>query len=239
MTLGLRPCYSWYLVVTDLQHIAVIMDGNRRWAKQRGLSSMHGHKAGVDALKNLVKICPDFGIKYLTVYAFSTENWKRAAVERDFIFKLLEDVALKELDGLHANGVRVSFWGDLSPFASTHLLSVIQKLEKATANNSKLNLQIALNYGAQTEIHQAFQKSVLSNQDFRDFESHLYSAGCPNPDILIRTGGQHRLSNFLLWQCVDSYISFIDRFWPDFSREDLELVIQKFSNSKQKVLAGA
>ncbi len=216
------------------------MDGNRRWAKQRGLSSMHGHKAGVDALKNLVKICPDYGIEYLTVYAFSTENWKRAAVERDFIFKLLEDVALRELDGLNANGVRVRFWGDLSAFANSHLIAVIEKLEKETAENTKLNLQIALNYGSEREIHQAFQKSVLSANDFQDFEEHLYSRDCPKPDVLIRTGGQHRFSNFLLWQCAGSYISFIDPYWPDFSREDLESIIEKYhvSPGKETALVG-
>lgn len=214
-----------------VQHLAVIMDGNRRWAKKQGLSPVEGHGAGVKALKSLVRTAPKYGIKYITAYTFSTENWKRPEHERNVIFKLLKDVAIKELADLDKNNVKVSFWGDLDKF-SGDIIDALNSLKAKTENNTGLHLQIALNYGAVSEFIYALKniKSNLNNEAIKDlneesFASYLYSQDIPDPEILIRTGGDHRLSNFLLWQCASSHLKFIDDYWPDFCEKDLRNIL--------------
>ncbi len=216
-----------------VKHLAVIMDGNRRWAKARNLLPAEGHAAGVKAIKSLVKILPKYGVKYLTAYTFSTENWKRPENERNVIFKLLKDVAIKELAELVDKNVRVKFIGDLSPF-SEDIRNALMHLSKKTEANDGLTLQIALNYGSINEFAYALydlaklEKSEIENLSEEDISNSLYTAGSPNPEILIRTGGDHRLSNFLLWQSANSYLKFVDTYWPDFGEKELAQILSEY-----------
>ena len=208
------------------------MDGNRRWAKSRNLPTIEGHRAGVQSLKNLVKLCHRLDIEYLTVYAFSTENWKREKIELDFLFKLLAQAAIGELSSLKSQNVRVKFLGDISAFKDVNIYQDLKNLEDQTASNTGTKLQIALNYGSIAEILNAannikntlkpYQVEALDNESFSDY---LYTAGIPNPDIMIRTGGDKRLSNYLLWQLAEARLVFVDTLWPDFSEKDLAGVI--------------
>ena len=208
------------------------MDGNRRWAKSRNLPTIEGHRAGVQSLKNLVKLCHRLDIEYLTVYAFSTENWKREKTELDFLFKLLAQAAIGELSSLKSQNVRVKFLGDISVFKNVNIYQELKNLEDQTASNTGTKLQIALNYGSIAEILNAannIKNSLKPNQiealDNEHFSNFLYTASIPNPDIMIRTGGDKRLSNYLLWQLASARLVFVDTLWPDFSEKDLAGVI--------------
>ena len=208
------------------------MDGNRRWAKSRNLPTIEGHRAGVQSLKNLVKLCHRLDIEYLTVYAFSTENWKREKTELDFLFKLLAQAAIGELSSLKSQNVRVKFLGDISAFKNVNIYQDLKNLEDETASNTGTKLQIALNYGSIAEIQNAvdnIKNTLKPNQidalDSDSFSNYLYTAGIPNPDIMIRTGGDKRLSNYLLWQLAEARLVFLDTLWPDFSEKDLAGVI--------------
>ena len=223
----------------QIKHMAFIMDGNRRWAKARNLPVIAGHKEGVEALKKVTKYCLDRDIRHLTVYAFSTENWKRNENELDFLFKLLSDVALRELAELRDLGVKVDFFGDITKFKAFDIQENLGKLAKETSANVKLNLHIALNYGAVTELTQAI--NALSGPDFteEEFEQKLYSKDIPNPEILVRTGGEQRLSNFLLWQSANSDLAFTDTLWPDFDSQELTAIIQNYLSKKALEPIGA
>jgi undecaprenyl diphosphate synthase len=205
------------------------MDGNRRWAKARGLFSVEGHRQGVKTLRVLVKECLDLGINYLTAYAFSSENWRRTAKELDFLFELLNESAINELSSLSEQGVKVKFLGDLSVFKNSNLLDSLEKLEKATQNNNRLVFNIALNYGAIAELTRAVNmiSETLSEKEIQDlnlnsFKTYLYTADAPDPDVIVRTGGKQRLSNYLLWQAAYSKLIFTDILWPDFNLEDIK-----------------
>lgn len=220
------------ILKTKVKHLAVIMDGNRRWAKTHGLPSLEGHRAGVKALKNLVKLCPAYGIEYLTVYAFSTENWKRESNELDFLFKLLGEVAVRELNNLHQENVQVSFIGDIEAFSDIGIKSNLEKLANTTRENTGLKLQIALNYGSLDELSRALKqiKHCLTSEEINNlteetFSQYLYTKDIPDPELIIRTGGEARLSNYLLWQGANSRLAFIESMWPDFSEEDLKRVL--------------
>ena len=212
----------------QIKHLAFIMDGNRRWAKARKLPVIAGHKEGVEALKKVTKFCLDSGVQHLTVYAFSTENWKRNPAELEFLFKLLSEVAIRELAELRELGVKVDFLGDISKFDTFNIQENLNKLAKETKANVKLNLHIALNYGSVSELTNTINN--LSGVDFsqEEFEDKLYSANIPNPEILVRTGGEKRLSNFLLWQSADSDLIFTDTLWPDFASQELETIIKTY-----------
>ena len=227
-----------------IRHLAVIMDGNRRWAKSKNLPTIEGHRAGVQSLKNLVKSCHRLNIEYLTVYAFSTENWKREKTELDFLFKLLAEAAIGELSSLKHQNVRVKFLGDIDAFKDFNIYQALKNLEDQTALNNGTKLQIALNYGSMAEILNAAKniKSSLSEQeidslDCAGFSQFLYTAGIPDPEIMIRTGGEQRLSNYLLWQLADAHLSFVDTLWPDFSESDLVSVINLFKNGSAQTTA--
>jgi undecaprenyl diphosphate synthase len=214
---------------SSLQHLAVIMDGNRRWAKARGLFSVEGHRQGVKTLRALVKECLDLGVSYLTAYAFSSENWKRTAKELDFLFELLNESAISELSSLSEQGVKVKFFGDLSVFKNTNLLDSLGNLEKATQHNNRLVFNIALNYGAVAELTRAMNviSKSLSDKEIQalnlnSFQKYLYTADTPDPDFIIRTGGKQRLSNYLLWQAAYSKLIFTDTLWPDFNLDDIK-----------------
>ena len=220
----------------DLKHIAIIMDGNRRWAKEKGLPSAIGHKKGVDALKATMRACDDFGIKYLTVYAFSTENWNRNPEEVNFLMDLLGQTLKNELKEMHENNVVISFIGDTTKL-SDKLQEILANAVETTKNNTGVNLQIAFNYGSRAEIVKAVQAIVDSgvNEITENLISnHLYTKNLPDPDLLIRTGGEMRVSNYLLWQIAYSEFIVIPEFWPDFDKDKLAQCVEEFNRRNRR-----
>lgn len=227
-----------YSIYMELKHIAIIMDGNRRWAKKRLLPSAAGHKEGAKALKRTVIACAEFGIKYLTVYAFSTENWNRKPEEVDFLMNLLTSTIENELDELHANNVVLNFLGDLSAL-SKDLQNILAAAVKKTRGNNGVHLQIAINYGARNEIVNAVKSIVeqgikADKIDEKLVSEHLYTKNIPDPDLLIRTGGEKRISNFLLWQVAYSEILITKTYWPDFDKEAFAAAIKEFSKRQRR-----
>lgn len=223
---------------TNLKHIAIIMDGNRRWANERNLPSAVGHKKGVDALKTTLRACRDFGIKYLTVYAFSTENWNRKKEEVDFLMELLAITLTNELAEMHSEGVVISFIGDISKL-SEKLQNILNNSVETTKNNTGVHLQIAFNYGARDEIVNAV-KAIASEgikpSDITEdtISEHLYTKGIPDPDLLIRTGGEKRISNYLLWQLAYAEILVTKEYWPEFNRKSLADAVEEFKNRQRR-----
>lgn len=218
------------------------MDGNGRWADKRFLPKKMGHKAGADALEKILISANNLGVKYLTVYAFSTENWKRPQNEVDDLMELLGNYLDRYIKECEKKNYRVKFIGDVSKLSSA-LQKKIAHLESLTLRKSGLNFIIALNYGGHDEILRAVKKICASvadkNISLNDitadvFESYLDTKNIPNPDLLIRTGGEMRISNFLLWQCAYSEFYFCDKFWPDFNDKDLELAIKNFSSRQRR-----
>ena len=227
-------------IVNDcgLRHIAIIMDGNRRWAQLKNLPSALGHKKGVEALKNTLKACDDFGIKYLTVYAFSTENWNRTKDEVNFLMDLLATTLKSELQEMHEKGVRIRFIGDIIAL-SENIKKVIYDAQETTKNNNGVNLQIAFNYGARNEIKNAVKKIIekkIPPEKITEeiISQNLYTSDIPDPELLIRTGGEKRVSNYLLWQIAYSEIIVVPDFWPDFDRQNLIDCILEFQNRKRR-----
>lgn len=223
---------------TNLKHIAIIMDGNRRWAKEKNLPSAMGHKKGVDSLKNILRTCNDFSIKYLTVYAFSTENWNRKKEEVEFLMNLVAVTLTNELAEMHKENVQIHFIGDLTKL-SDKLQKILANAVATTKNNTGVVLQIALNYGSRDEIVHAVQKIVESGVksdeiDEQLISENLYTAGVPDPDILIRTGGEQRISNYLLWQIAYSEIIIRREFWPDFDKNSLKDSILEFGKRQRR-----
>ena len=215
----------------NLKHIAIIMDGNRRWAKEHNLPSALGHKKGVDALKETMRACDDFGIKYLTVYAFSTENWNRKPEEVKFLMNLLGETLKNELKEMHENNVVISFIGDTTKL-SNKLQEILANAINITKNNTGVNLQIAFNYGSRAEIIRAVQEIVKDNPNEiteENFSKYLYTKNIPDPDLLIRTGGEMRISNYLLWQIAYSEFVVIPEFWPEFNKSKLAKCIEEFN----------
>ena len=226
-------------------HIAIIMDGNGRWAQKQGKPRVFGHNAGMQSLKEIVRACSDLGVKYLTVYAFSTENWKRPQDEVSGIFKIMVLYIQKELKELHEKNVRINVIGDWSKIPSDAGDSMSRALEM-TKDNTGLVFNIALNYGGRREITDAVKKlytemteSGLTVDDINEdmIAKHISTAGMPDPDIIIRTGGEMRLSNFLLWQCAYSEFIFTDVYWPDFTKGELLKCIDEF-NSRHRRYGG-
>ena len=223
---------------TGLKHIAVIMDGNRRWAKLKNLPTAMGHKKGVDALKETLKACDDFGIKYLTVYAFSTENWKRKQEEVDFLMDLFCKTLKTETLEMHKKNVRIKFIGDTTKLAPK-LQEILKESSDLTNNNSGVTLQIAFNYGSRDEIVNAVKnivKSGISTDDITEklISDNLYTKDVPDPDLLIRTGGEMRISNYLLWQIAYSEFYVTQKFWPEFNKEALTDAIMEFKNRQRR-----
>ncbi|MCQ2957335.1 MAG: isoprenyl transferase [Candidatus Gastranaerophilales bacterium] len=227
---------------TSLSHIAIIMDGNRRWAKQKFLPSAAGHSAGVTSLKRTVTFAQDIGIKVLTVYAFSTENWQRKQEEVDFLMKLLASTIEHELSELYEKNVKMKFIGDLTRF-SPELRKVLDNAEQETSNNTGLLLQIAINYGARDELKNAVKQIAkevkegsLAPENITEdtITERLYTKNVQDPDLLIRTGGEMRISNYLLWQIAYSELYVTDTFWPDFDKNDLALAINSFAQRDRR-----
>ena len=223
---------------TNLQHIAIIMDGNRRWAKEKNLPSAMGHKKGVDALKATLRACDDFGIKYLTVYAFSTENWNRKKEEVDFLMELLAITLTNELAEMHSEGVVINFIGDTTKL-SPKLQKILANSVETTKNNTGVHLQIAFNYGARDEILHAVKNIVaqgLSPDEITEdiISKNLYTKNIPDPDLLIRTGGEKRISNYLLWQFAYSEILVMNEYWPEFGKNSLAKAVEEFHNRQRR-----
>ncbi|MEO1888431.1 MAG: polyprenyl diphosphate synthase [Cycloclasticus sp.] len=221
------------------QHIAIIMDGNGRWAQHRGKPRTFGHKAGVDALRATIESCASLGVEVLTVFAFSSENWRRPSKEVDVLMALFMLMLKNQAKRLHKNNIRLKIIGDRSKF-SARLQKKIVEVESLTEKNSGLTLIIAANYGGQWDIEQAAQKmlheSINKNLPLAelDISNFLSTAGMPEPDLFIRTGGEKRISNFLLWQIAYSELYFTDTLWPDFNQDGLKLAIENFSSRHRR-----
>ena len=220
------------------QHVAVIMDGNGRWARARNLPRLAGHRAGTEALRRLIEACVELGIPYLTIYAFSTENWKRPAHEVRGLMILLEEVIERQLDSLDREGVRIRHIGWLDDVPA-HLARAIQGAVARTAANDRLVLNVAFNYGARTEIVRAVRRIVASGVpveaiDEALIDRHLETAGLPDPDLVIRTSGEMRLSNFLLWQAAYAEIYCTETLWPDFGRDELLAALRDYASRERR-----
>ena len=218
------------------RHVAIIMDGNGRWAKERGQMRLQGHLAGMEALCGIVRHSSDIGVEYLTVYAFSTENWKRPADEVAGIFKLLIKFVKRELDELNRNNVRIGILGDWSVIPEDSADSIRLALS-TTENNDGLRFNIALNYGGRAEITRAVNMLIDSgkkNVTEEDISACLYTAGIPDPDVIIRTSGESRLSNFLIWQSAYSEIVLTPVYWPDFTPEEYERCLAEYQSRDRR-----
>lgn len=217
------------------KHIAIIMDGNGRWAKNQGESRSKGHKAGAKVLEDILKASKDLGIKYLTVYAFSTENWKRPRLEVEAIMKLFSNYLDNKKDEFKANGIRVVVSGTKKGL-SKGLIARIEKIEEYLKECNVIVLNICFNYGGRLELVEAIKKMSEDNVEINEenISKYLYNSFIPNPDLLIRTGGEFRISNFLLWQIAYSEIYITDILWPDFTANDLENAILEYINRERR-----
>jgi undecaprenyl diphosphate synthase len=220
------------------RHVAFIMDGNGRWAEKRGLSRLEGHHAGVKNIRPIIKFLHSHGIKYVTLYAFSTENWSRPEDEVNGIFHLLEEMIFEESKELHKNGVRLRHIGSLDGLSNKLKESIKNALE-LTADNTSMTLGIALNYGGRAEIIDAVRR-IISNGvkpdelDEKRFREYLYTADFPDVDLVIRTGGEFRTSNLLIWQTAYSEYYFTPILWPDFNEEELKKALQAYSQRERR-----
>ena len=218
--------------------VAIIMDGNGRWAERRGLPVAEGHREGTKALRRTVEAAIDLGVETLVVYAFSTENWARPAGEVDSLMDIFGETIERELPDLARQGVRTRFMGR-SDRAPDELREQMARLEEETAHNDRLNLWIAFDYGGRAELVEAARRLVEAGVDPKDIDedalrANLYAPELPDPDLLIRTSGELRISNFLLWQLAYSELVFLDRLWPDFGREELEHALADYANRRRR-----
>jgi undecaprenyl diphosphate synthase len=232
------------LIATDKlpQHVAIIMDGNGRWAKSKGKNRMFGHKQGVQTVRDITETAAELGIKYLTLYTFSTENWNRPAIEVNALMALLIDTVRTEIATLNKNNIKLRIIGDLENLPSMPRKAMKEGLE-STKNNTRMTLVLALNYGSKWEIlrgvRQLAEKAaqgLIRPEDITDkmFESELSTAGIPDPELVIRTSGETRLSNFLLWQAAYSEFYFTKTFWPDFEKDEFYKAIAGYQNKERR-----
>ena len=219
-------------------HLGIIMDGNGRWAQKRGLPRIEGHKKGVQTVKETVENCTEIGIKILTLYTFSTENWYRPKAEVDFLMQLAEEYTMRELHNLKSNGICLQFMGNREGLPSS-LLNSLDKAVLQTKENSRLILNLAINYGGRAEIVHAMKEIITghqnSNPEVSDineitFSNYLYCPNMPDVDLIVRTGGEWRLSNFLLWRAVNAVFCSMPVLWPDFRKEHLQEAIDIYAN---------
>ena len=224
------------------QHIAIIMDGNGRWAKHQGLPRIEGHRRGANTLKEILRCSKDYGIKTLTAYAFSTENWGRPLTEVDFLMALFERLLRKELTEMNAEGVCIRFIGDLSPLPQSLQQAMYQAMEE-TKHNQAVYFNVAINYGSRLEIVKAcrriaekIEQKELNPEAIDEslLSQYLYTADSPDPDLLIRTSGEMRLSNFLLWQMAYTEIYITDTLWPDFGRKELIQALEVYQKRDRR-----
>lgn len=224
------------------QHVAIIMDGNGRWAKERGLGRSAGHREGIKRVREIVKAAGELGIKVLTLFTFSTENWSRPKKEIGMLMRALNNFLQRELKELNKSNIRLKVIGQNEPLPR-YLQNKIREAQERTASNYGLTIVLALNYGSRQEIVDAVKKftsavlqgnAQLKNLDTEEFSRYCYTAGLPDPDLLIRTSGEMRLSNFLLWQLSYAELYFAKKYWPDFHREDFEKVIKLYQKRQRR-----
>lgn len=221
------------------KHIAIIMDGNGRWAKRRLLPRIEGHRRGVEAVRTVIRACAEKGVEHLTLFAFSSENWRRPEDEVSLLMQLFVMALEREVEKLHENEIRFRVIGDLSRF-EPRLQQLIRESERLTANNQRLTLTVAANYGGRWDILQAVNRLLVEHpecaQGFKeeDLAPYLSMAYAPEPDLFIRTGGEQRISNFLLWQLAYSELYFTDTLWPDFNTKTLEAAIASFHQRERR-----
>jgi len=220
--------------MNPVKHVAIIMDGNGRWGVKHKQSRNAGHRAGLNTVDLIINNCINHKIKFLTLYTFSSENWKRPKIEIDFLFKLLENFLKKKINKIIEKDIKLKFIGELNKLPA-QLQKLIKLSEKKTFNKKTLQVNIALNYGSKIElintIKKIKQKKIEINE--KNIDNNLYTKHLPNPDILIRTGDTHRLSNFLLWQLSYTEIFFEKKLWPDFAAKDFDKIMNKFKKIKR------
>ncbi len=220
------------------RHVAIIMDGNGRWARERGLPRLAGHRAGTENLRRIIEACVEFGIQYLTIYAFSTENWARPRDEVEGLMDIMEEVIDREVPKLHEQGVQIRHLGKMEGIRP-ELQKKLREAVELTRNNSRLILNVALNYGGRDEIVQAIRKMIrdgLSPEEVTEerVAQYLYTAGIPDPDLIIRTSGEYRMSNFLLWQGAYAEWYFTPVYWPDFDKEELRKALEEYARRQRR-----
>lgn len=221
------------------KHIAIIMDGNGRWARKRFMPRMAGHQQGVETVRGIIKACIEREITYLTLFAFSSENWRRPADEVSFLMQLFTGALEQEITKLHENGIRFKVIGDLSKF-EPKIIKFIQQGEQLTAQNTRLIFTIAANYGGRWDIMQAMRKMMAQSPELplhfeeENLAQHLSMNYAPEPDLFIRTGGECRISNFLLWQLAYTELYFTNTLWPDFDEHEFELAIQSYQQRERR-----
>jgi len=223
-------------VTSDVpRHIAIIMDGNGRWAKRRFMPRFAGHRKGVEALRGVIRACAERGVTHLTVFAFSSENWRRPQEEVTLLMELFLRALENEVAKLHENGIRFRVIGDLSGF-SERIQTLIREAETLTQGNSRLTFTVAANYGGRWDVVQAVKKLVASNEPVSEaaLAGHLSLADTPEPDLFIRTGGEQRISNFLLWQLAYTELYFTDALWPDFDAAALDAAIASYRTRERR-----
>ena len=216
------------------QHVSIIMDGNGRWGVKKKNSRNFGHIKGLQTVQKIIDAAIKKKIKYLTLFVFSTENWKRPKKEINFLFKLLSNYIDKEIENLYKNNIKIKIIGDLNPFPKKLKLK-IRNVQKISKYNNKIQINMALNYGSKQEIIKSIKKILPKNKQIneKNIEKNLYTSGIPNPEILIRTGDTNRISNFLLWQIAYTEIFFEKKMWPDFTKNDFYKIINKYKKIKR------
>ena len=235
------PSSTKIIPETDIvpRHVAIIMDGNGRWAKSRSLPRIAGHKRGIEAVRTAVKACIERGVNYLTLFAFSSENWRRPTEEVSYLMQLFITVLEQEIIKLHENGIRFKVIGDLTKF-EPKIIEFIRNGEEMTAANTRLTLTIAANYGGRWDIMRAVRKMHMQDQKLinnfveEDLSQHFAMSYAPEPDLFIRTGGEQRISNFLLWNLAYTELYFTDILWPDFNKDSLDLAIQSYQQRERR-----
>ncbi len=220
------------------RHVAIIMDGNGRWATQRGLPRVAGHRAGTENIRRIIERFNDHGVQYLSLYAFSTENWNRPAPEVQALLRLLGRFIKREIDNFQKNGIRLQHLGHLETLPPG-LQRQVREAVDLTRDNTKLTLNICFNYGGRDDIVVAVQRIIREGIPAEEvteelISRYLYSAGTPDPDLVIRTAGEQRVSNFMLWQSAYAEFYFTDTYWPDFGREDIDLALSEYGRRKRK-----
>ena len=224
------------------EHVAIVMDGNGRWAKRRGLPRLAGHKRGVETVRRIVEACPDLGVKYLTLFAFSTENWKRSDEEVSGLMQLFRNYMAREAERLIGSDVRLRFIGNREGLPDD-ILRMMDDLEGRTKDRTKFGLNIALNHGGRDEMTRVARRIALKVQSGEIapeaitqevMDAHLDTAGIPDPDLVIRTSGEYRISNFLLWQAAYAEYEFVDALWPDFTPEMLGEILGRFGTRERR-----
>ena len=217
--------------MNSLSHVAFIMDGNGRWGKKKNRGRNFGHLKGVEVVKKIVKYSIQLNIPIVTFYVFSSENWKRPKKEINFLFKLIKNYFSQEIQNIIKQGIKIKIMGEINQLPADIKLTLKKTIAK-TNKNKKIIVNLAINYGSKNEILNAIKKNK-KKINMKNLEKNLYTGNMPNPDILIRTGGHKRLSNFMLWQLAYAELFFLDKLWPDFNNIDLMKIIKKYKNSKR------